>query len=157
MCSPTKKKGVTQKLGRWGDWLLRCVPELVKRPINNAFNDFKKKVMSLLPKVWGKQKVSFERVCGRTFYQSDKSNLWPQEVFDGCKTNGIGKIPEPDKDKTCSESKDGKRFTDRWEFNRWNSKFPIQNGDCLGIHQLGWTLNWNSWTNFGKHCSFSDE
>jgi len=47
---PPKKEGVTQKLGRWGDWLLRYVPEPVKRPINNAFNAFKKKVMSLFPK-----------------------------------------------------------------------------------------------------------
>jgi len=47
-----------------------------------------------------------------------------------------GKIPEPAKGKTCSESKDGKRFTDRPEFNRRSSEFPIQNGDCLGIHQL---------------------
>jgi len=47
ICSPTKKEGVTQKLGRWGDWLLRYVPEPVKRPINNAF---KKKVMILFPK-----------------------------------------------------------------------------------------------------------
>jgi len=47
---PPPKKGVTQKLGRWGDWLLQYVPEPVKRPINNAFNPFKKKVMSLFPK-----------------------------------------------------------------------------------------------------------
>jgi len=39
-----------EKLGRWGDWLLRYVPEPVKRPINSAFNAFKKKVMSLFPK-----------------------------------------------------------------------------------------------------------
>ena len=47
---PPKKEGVTQKLGRWGDWLLQYVPEPVKRPINNAFNAFKKKVMNLFPK-----------------------------------------------------------------------------------------------------------
>jgi len=41
---PPKKERVTQKLGRWGDWLLRYVPEPVKRPINNAVNAFKKKL-----------------------------------------------------------------------------------------------------------------
>ena len=42
-----------EKLGRWGDWLLRYVPEPVKRPVNNTF---KKKVMSLFPK----QQLQFE-------------------------------------------------------------------------------------------------
>ena len=74
----------------------------------------------------------------RAYYQSTKkSNLSPQDVFDDCKIKGFGKIPEPDKGKTCSESKDRKSLTDRREFNRRSSKFPIQNGDCLGIHQLG--------------------
>jgi len=45
-----KKEGLTQKFRRWGKWLLRFVPEPMKRPINNAFDDFKKKVMSLFPK-----------------------------------------------------------------------------------------------------------
>jgi len=39
-----------ETLGTWGDWLLQYVPEPVKRPINNTFNAFKKKVMSLFPK-----------------------------------------------------------------------------------------------------------
>jgi len=47
---PPKKEGVTQQMGRWFDWLTRFVQEPVKRPINNAFNVFKKKVMSFLPK-----------------------------------------------------------------------------------------------------------
>ena len=47
---PPKKEGVTRQMGRWLDWLTRFVPEPVKRPINNAFNAFKKKVMSLFPK-----------------------------------------------------------------------------------------------------------
>jgi len=47
---PPEKEEVTQTLGRWLDWLTRFVPEPVKRPINHAFNAFKKKVMSLFPK-----------------------------------------------------------------------------------------------------------
>jgi len=47
---PPKKEGVTRQMGRWIDWLTRFVPEPVKRPVNNAFNAFKKKVMSLFPK-----------------------------------------------------------------------------------------------------------
>ena len=47
---PPRKKGVTQKLRRWSDWLLRYVPGPVKRPINSAFIAFKKKVTSLFSK-----------------------------------------------------------------------------------------------------------
>ena len=47
---PPGREGVKQKLRRWGNWLSRFVPEPVKRPINNAFDTFKKKVMSLFPK-----------------------------------------------------------------------------------------------------------
>jgi len=47
---PPKKDGVTRQMGRWLDWLTRFVPEPVKRPINNAFNAFKKKFMSLFLK-----------------------------------------------------------------------------------------------------------
>ena len=63
ICSLTKKEGVTQKLRgvtqelrRWLDWLTKFVPEPVKRPINSAFDTFKKKVMSLFPK----QQLKFE-------------------------------------------------------------------------------------------------
>ena len=35
---------------RFNDWLLRFLPTPVKRPINNEFEAFKKKVMSLYPK-----------------------------------------------------------------------------------------------------------
>jgi len=35
---------------RFNDWLLRFVPTPVKRPINNEFEAFKKKFMSLYPK-----------------------------------------------------------------------------------------------------------
>ena len=35
---------------RFDDWLLRFVPTPVKRPINNEFEAFKKKIMSLYPK-----------------------------------------------------------------------------------------------------------
>ena len=51
-----RREGVTQKLRRWANWLLRFVPEPVKRPINSAFDTFKKKVMSLFPK----QQLKFE-------------------------------------------------------------------------------------------------
>jgi len=47
---PPRREGVTQKQKRWANWLLRFVPEPVKRPINSAFDTFKKKVMSLFPK-----------------------------------------------------------------------------------------------------------
>jgi len=47
---PPRREGLKQKLRRWGNWLSRFVPEHVKRPINNAFDTFKKKVMSLFPK-----------------------------------------------------------------------------------------------------------
>jgi len=47
---PPRREGITQKLRRWGNWLMRFVPEPVKRPINSAFDTFKKKVMSLFPK-----------------------------------------------------------------------------------------------------------
>ena len=40
---PPKKEGVTQKLGRWLDWLTRFVPKPVRRPINSAWNALKKK------------------------------------------------------------------------------------------------------------------
>jgi len=40
---PPRREGVTQKLRRWLDWLTRFVPEPVKRPINSAFDTFKKK------------------------------------------------------------------------------------------------------------------
>jgi len=53
---PPRREGVTQKLGRWANWLLRFVPEPVKRPINSAFDTFKKNVMSLFPK----QQLKFE-------------------------------------------------------------------------------------------------
>jgi len=53
---PLRREGVTQKLRRWANWLLRFVPEPVKRPINSAFDTFKKKVMSLFPK----QQLKFE-------------------------------------------------------------------------------------------------
>ena len=45
-----KLRGVKQKLRRWLDWLTRFFPEPVKRPINSAFDTFKKKVMSLFRK-----------------------------------------------------------------------------------------------------------
>jgi len=47
---PPKGRRFREKRVRWGNWLLRFVPEPVKRPINNAFEDFKKKVLSLYPK-----------------------------------------------------------------------------------------------------------
>jgi len=47
---PPRGRRFREKLVRWGYWLLRFVPEPVKRPINNAFEDFKKKVFSLYPK-----------------------------------------------------------------------------------------------------------
>jgi len=47
---PPRGRRFREKLGRWGNWLLRFVPEPVKRPINSAFDTFKKKVMSLFPK-----------------------------------------------------------------------------------------------------------
>ena len=47
---PPKKEGVTRQMGRWLDWLLRYVPEPVKKTINSAWNALKKKVMSLYPK-----------------------------------------------------------------------------------------------------------
>ena len=47
---PPRAGRFRQKLARWGSWFLRFVPEPVKRPINNAFETFKKKVMSLYPK-----------------------------------------------------------------------------------------------------------
>jgi len=40
---PPKKEGVTQKIGRWLDWLTRFVPKPVRRPINSAWNALKKK------------------------------------------------------------------------------------------------------------------
>jgi len=33
---PPRREDVTQKLRRWANWLLRFVPESVKRPINSA-------------------------------------------------------------------------------------------------------------------------
>jgi len=55
---PPRREGVTQKLRRWANWLLRFVPEPVKRPINSAFDTFKKKAMSLFPK----QQLSLKKV-----------------------------------------------------------------------------------------------
>ena len=37
-----------EKLGRWGDWLLRYVPEPVKRPINKRFQRFQEKSYELV-------------------------------------------------------------------------------------------------------------
>ena len=53
---PPKKEGVTRQMGRWLDWLLRYVPEPVKKRINRTWNALKKKVMSLYPK----QHLKFE-------------------------------------------------------------------------------------------------
>jgi len=39
----SKKEVLTQKLSKWGNWLLRFVPEPVKKAINNAFDDASKK------------------------------------------------------------------------------------------------------------------
>ena len=47
---PPRGRRFREKLGRWLDWLTRFVPEPLKRPINNAFNAFKKKFMGLFPK-----------------------------------------------------------------------------------------------------------
>jgi len=47
---PPKKEGVTRQMRRWLDWLLRYVPEPVKKTINSAWNALKKKFMSLYPK-----------------------------------------------------------------------------------------------------------
>ena len=52
----TKTERGNTKLRRWLDWLTRFVPEPVKRPINSAFDTFKKKIMSLFPK----QQLKFE-------------------------------------------------------------------------------------------------
>ena len=57
-----KKEGVTRQMGRWLDWLTKFVPEPEKRPINNASNAFKKKVMSLFPK-----QLQFEESKRSTF------------------------------------------------------------------------------------------
>jgi len=73
---PTKKERVTQKLGRWADWLLRYVPEPVKRQINNAFNAFKKKVMSLFPK----QQLKFEESKNRLLRGSQKNILSKRQI-----------------------------------------------------------------------------
>jgi len=57
---PRGRRFRKNKLDRWGDWLLRYIPEPVKRPINNACNAFKKKVVSLFPK-----QSKFEESKGR--------------------------------------------------------------------------------------------
>ena len=53
---PPKKEGVTRQMERWLDWLLRYIPEPVKKTINSVWNALKKKIMSLYPK----QQLKFE-------------------------------------------------------------------------------------------------
>jgi len=40
---PPRGRTFKQKLARWGNWLLRFVTEPVERPINSAFETFKKR------------------------------------------------------------------------------------------------------------------
>ena len=53
---PPRREVVTRQMGRWLDSLTRFVPKPVRRPFNSAWNDLKKKVMSLFPK----QQLKFE-------------------------------------------------------------------------------------------------